>query len=202
MSNLVQLQRGLLNLLKARPLETRGDSYLERVATSNELLLAREIALWWRAFSLETYCVFTAGLLNRLGTFNQAVEAFFSEGSTASFIEELSQDFLARMSTDKDPLVASLARFERALLRVKRGDPGIYTMEWNRNPESLLSAILRGTPLPPAETDRIYRTTTSARIPKLVSCELIYRARAEFGSKAEKAPSSKVCCMDSPHATY
>jgi hypothetical protein len=176
MTDLAQLQRGLLSLLKARPIAAPEDPYLERVAASNELLLAREIALWWRAFSLESYCVFTSTLLKRFGAFNQAVEAFFCEGATSPFVEQLSQDFLAWVSTHKHPLVASMARFERALLRVKRGDSGVYQLEWNRNPESLLSAILQGRDLPRVEMDRVYRTTISASIPKLVSCEVISQA--------------------------
>jgi hypothetical protein len=202
MTDLAQLQRSLLSLLKARPLASPVDPYLQRVAESNELSLAREIALWWRAFSLESYCVFTSTLLKRLGTFDQEIEAFFNEGATSPFIEQLSQDFLAWASTYKDPLVASMARFERTLLRVKRGDTGVYVFEWNRNPESLFSAILQGRQLPPAEMDHIYRITVSARIPKLVRCELVEkRSKAsESLSKVGTVPSSTVSCMDSRHA--
>lgn len=202
MTDLAQLQRGMLSLLKGRSLEAPADSYLRRVAESNELLLAREILLWWRAFSLETYCVFTARLLSRLGIFQQAIERFFCENSTSPLLEQLSQDFLAWMSMHKDPLVASMARFERALLRVARGDSRVYQLEWNRNPESLLSAILRETELPPVETDHIYRITVSARIPKLVSCELIETRPkvSEFLSIVGRAPNSRVLCMDNRHA--
>ena len=162
MSDLRDVQRGLLCLLKGRRPEAALDPYLARVAASQELLLAREIALWWRAFSLETYCLFTSRLMNRLGIFNPAVEEFFRECSTSPFIEELSQEFLARVSTHQNPLVASVARFERALCRVKRGDEAAYEIEWDRNPQLLLDAILRGAPLPPAE-DRTYKTIISPR---------------------------------------
>jgi len=200
MTDLTQLQRGLLNLMKGRPIEAHADYYLQRVAVSNELLLAKEIALWWRAFGLETYCIFTSRLLNRLGIFDQAVETFFCECSTSPFIEKLSQDFLAWMSMHKDPLVASVARFERALIKVKRGDSGIYRLDWSCNPESLLNAILQGTGFPPAEIHQIYRTTISSRIPGLVSCERVERTKAsESSSRVGRAPSNTVSCMDSRH---
>jgi hypothetical protein len=196
MTDLAQLQRGLLSLLKARPIAAPTDTYFERVAASNELSLAREIALWWRAYSLETYCVFTSTLLKRFGLFDKVIEAFFCSAATSPFIEQLSQDFLMWVSGHRDPLVASIASFERALLRVKRGDSRVYQLEWNRNPESLMSAILQGRELPRVETDRVYRMTISASIPKLVSCEVI-TAESRVGT----APSSKVSCTDTRRAT-
>jgi hypothetical protein len=175
MSNLNQMQRGLLNLLKGRSVDVRGDSYLRRVADSDELALAREIALWWRAFGLESYCVLTSQLLSRLGIFNDVVAAFFCECSTSPFIERLSQEFLVWLSAYKDPLVASMARFECALIRAKRGEPGVHQLEWTLDPESLFSAILMGTELPRPDKHRIYRTTVSADLPSFVSCELVER---------------------------
>jgi hypothetical protein len=173
MTNLAQMQRGLLSLLKGRAVDAFADAYLHGVSRSSELALAREIAVWWRAFGLETYCVLTSRLLHRMGIFDQLVEAFFCECRTSPFIEQLSQEFLDWLSGHQNPLVASMARFERALIRAKRGNPGVCELEWNRNPEWLFRAILEGTELPPVEGDRVYRTTVSANLPYLVSCELV-----------------------------
>ena len=158
-------------------METAGNAYLEQVAASRELALTKEIAVWWRAFGLETYCVFTAKLLNRLGIFSESVAAFFRAGPTSPYIEQLSQDFLGWMSKNEDPLISLLAGFERALIRVKRGDPGVYHLDWHSNPDSLLNAILNGTELPRPEAGRIYRTTVAANIPRLVRCE-VFESRA------------------------
>ncbi len=171
MTELASLQRGLLALLKERPVETDADLYLERVAASAELALAKEITVWWRAFGLETYCVFTSKLLKRLGQFDQSVEAFFRAGPTSPYIEQLSQDFLSWLSIHDNPFVSSLAQFEWAIIRVKRGDQQMYEVDWDCNPNALLEAILRETELPQADFDGGYRTTISAKIPGFVSCE-------------------------------
>lgn len=200
MSNLGELQRGLLCLVKGRPIEVRLDSYLASVAASRELLLVKEIALWWRAFSLESYCLFTSRLMNRLGGFNAAVDSYFCQHSTSPFIEELSQDFLAWVITQQSSMVATVARFERALLRVKRGDDAAYQVEWDRNPQSLLDAILRGATLPPAEANRSYRTIISAQVPDLVCYELIEDPSGRCENTAGTAPNSTAYRTDIPRA--
>ena len=170
MTDLAQLQRGLLCLMKDRAAPRVDDPYLQRVAESRELAMAREVAIWWRKLGLESYCVFTSRLLKRLGLFDELAESFFCRTAVSPFIEKLGADFLAEQSDHPDSLVASMARFELALVRVKQGDAREYQVDWNSNPESVFQALFQDLELPAAEPERLYRMSISARIPNLVSC--------------------------------
>src|ERR1700693_6159229 len=115
MSGLAQLQDSMLRLIKARPVNTK-DSYLELVEGSGELAAIREIAIWWRTYHLERACLHTARLMKRLGLFSQAVATFCASTAASPFAEEIGRQFVAAMSGHADPLVASMAQFEAALL--------------------------------------------------------------------------------------
>lgn len=169
MSGLAQLQDGMLRLIKARPINTK-DSYLELVEGSGELAAIREIAIWWRTYHLERTCVHTARLMRRLGLFGQAVAEFYAGAPAAPFAEEVGRQFVAAMSGHADPLVASMAQFEAALLKVRAGGAGRYGIEWDRNPNDVFRALERGGELPASEGMPCYFVEVAANIPGMVCC--------------------------------
>jgi hypothetical protein len=172
MSDLGQLQDNMLRLIKARPINTK-DSYLELVEGSGELAAIREIAIWWRTYHLERTCVHTARLMRRLGLFGQAVAEFYASSAASPFAEEIGRQFVAAMSGHANPLVASMARFEAALLKVRAGDAGRYGIEWDRNPNDVFRALEQGGELPASEEMSCYYLEVAATIPGMVCCTYI-----------------------------
>jgi hypothetical protein len=169
MSGLAQLQDSMLRLIKARPINTR-DSYLELVEGSGELAAIREIAIWWRTYHLERTCVHTARLMRRLGLFGQAVAKFYASTAASPFAEEAGRQFAAAMSGHADPLVASMAQFEAALLNVRAGSACRYGIEWDRNPNDVFRALEQGGELPASEGMPCYFVEVAANIPGMVCC--------------------------------
>src|SRR5271166_3262233 len=112
MTSLPTQQRRLLKLIKGRTHDCIDDPYLSAVAHSRELAVIREIAVWWRAYQIQTCCPLTSKLLQRLDKFDRTVELFFSNTATSPFVEQLSADFLQYLLNDAHPLVPELASFE------------------------------------------------------------------------------------------
>jgi hypothetical protein len=169
MSGLAQLQDSTLRLIKGRPINTK-DSYLDLVRGSGELVAIREIAIWWRTYHLERTCVHTARLMRRLGLFGQAVAGFFASTAASSFAEDAGRRFAAAMSGHADPLVASMAQFEAALLKVRAGSACRYGIEWDRNPNDVFRALEQGWELPASEGVPCYFVEVAANIPGMVCC--------------------------------
>jgi hypothetical protein len=67
-------------------------------------------------------------------------------------------------------VVAALAQFELAMLKVKQGDTLEYTVDWDRNPDGVFACVTTGSELPAAEADQ-YKTYISHAIPGLVRCD-------------------------------
>ena len=169
MSGLAQLQDSMLRLIKARPINTK-DSYLELVEGSGELVAIREIAIWWRTYHLERTCVHTARLMRRLGLFGQAVAEFYAGTAASPFAEEAGRQLVAAMSGHADHLVASIAQFEAALLKVRAGSAARYGIEWDRNPNDVFRALEQGAELPASEGMPCYFVEVAANIPGMVCC--------------------------------
>lgn len=140
--NLASLQRNLLALVKQKPLSDKDDPYLQRVAEGNEIRLVREIVAWWRAYGLSTYCPLTSALLVREERFEQALSEYIHSGQISPFIEEQGVRFLEQMSRDPAPLVAEVAQFELALIRVNQGDAKTYHIPWSYDPLPVLDALV------------------------------------------------------------
>ena len=162
-------QRGLLNLIKSRAVAP-NDPYLRHVANSRELAMLREIALWWRAFQIETRCRFTSRLLKRLDLFRALVEAYFNNSATSPFVEDLSRDFLLSLSHHPAPLVRSVSQFERAFLETRAGSPEAFEVLWDRNPDILLRALEESTALPELEPRCVYRMQIARDLPQVFAC--------------------------------
>ena len=175
MSTLADYQRGVRDLIKGRNARTPEDPHLAAVAGSPGLAAIRKIAVWWRSFGVENYCVFTAQVLKKAGIFDSSVEEFYCTQNVSPYVEKAGEHFLALMSTHPDPLVAEMGQLERALLKVRRGDPGEFQLEWDRNPDAVFHALATKSDLPPAETGCAYKLTVSGAIPGLVRCECVER---------------------------
>lgn len=169
MLNLELQQRGLLDLVKSRG-GFPDDPYLQRVAASRELMMVREIAIWWRAFQLEAQCRFTSRLLKRFACFNLTVTNYFNKNATSPFIEELSRDFLKSLRTHHNKLIAALSQFEYALLETHNGSDGTWEIVWDRNPNLVILALEKGIPLPLPEPECRYRMRVARDLPGAITC--------------------------------
>lgn len=188
---LATVQRGLRDLLRGRPMVERHP-YLADVAASDRLDLLREIVLWWRAFGLERTSPLTAALLKRHGRFDETVSRFVVEQSISPYVEQLGEAFAAAHRDDPDELVATVASFEWALMRVKRGDPGTYEVDWPAEPYAVLHGLLMGRQLPSGSPGRAaYRTVVSAAVAGHFTV-------TELAGTAELAPIAEMASAGGP----
>jgi hypothetical protein len=98
------------------------------------------------------------------------VEKFYHGQNVSSYVEKAGEQFLQELGGHAHPVVAALAQFELALLKVKQGDSREFTVEWDRNPDAVFACFTSGGELPSPEADR-YRTYISRDIPGLVRCD-------------------------------
>lgn len=180
MSTLAEYQKHMRNMLKGRSGPPAGDEHLALVARSPGLALLREISVWWRTLAVESYCPWTSRLLNKLGIFAGCVESFYCSQNVSPYVEKAGEQFLTTIGEHPQPLVAALARFELAILKVKRGDTREYCVEWDRNPDTVFASLLSGGDLPLAEADS-YVTHISQAIPGLVSCDRLSTTNPSAG---------------------
>jgi hypothetical protein len=142
-------QRQMLELLQFSPAKLESnDPYVERLAGACELATIREIILWWRLFDLETYCALTASVLKQRGIFDDEVRAFLGRGRFTRLRDKLRTAFLAEMRHHDDELIAAVAGFELALIKVKDGDPAPYQVNWGCDPRPVIKSLLNRQPLP------------------------------------------------------
>ena len=164
MTVLEQQQRGLLALLKRRPVEDGADRWLDEVAESPALAMMQEIALWWRCYQISAACRFASRLLKQLGRFEEAVAYFFEARPTSSFTEELGREFLNSLAADADPLVREVAATELHLFTLDGAE-----VPWDRNPNDVFTALDRLTPVPPPDPDYAY----TLRVSRLLHCDRV-----------------------------
>lgn len=78
--SLEQLQTSLSALIKSRAVSSQENvGYINKIKSSDNLLLIRKIALWWRKTQIEQYCILTATLLKEMGTFEIQLSNFFRQ---------------------------------------------------------------------------------------------------------------------------
>ncbi len=163
--DIATLQRELFRLIKStHRVNEDTDPYIHLVAKSEHLRVVRDIVFLWRAYDLERYCVFTMALLKRKGLFEETVLTFVQKKSISPFIEKLGAAFLEEMSGHIDTLISSVARFEAALIKVKRGDTATYVVEWDHEPYSLLAGLMANTSLDDTSIRGSYRTVISKEL--------------------------------------
>jgi hypothetical protein len=171
MTELEVQPRGLLDLIKGRN-PSPDDPYLRLVAKSRGLAMLREIALWWRAFQVESRCRFTSRLLKRRGIFHSLIEDYFESNPTPPFIEDLSREFLHSLRAHTDSLVRSVSQFEYGFLEVRAGSAQAFEVFWDRHPDFVLRAIDDSTEIPGPEIGRIYRMQIDRVLPRFFACTL------------------------------
>ncbi len=157
MPGLAEHQRAMLALMKGRPSGMAADSYYARLEPTKELALLREIAVWWRALTIEGACPSAARLLKRLGRFESCIAQFYEGQNVSPYVERASAQFLRHLEDDRDPLARAMVAFEQAVARLRGGEPGPFAVEWDRDPESVFAALESGIPLPQAEDGAAYR---------------------------------------------
>jgi hypothetical protein len=172
--SLLTQQRQLLALLQAEdPATAPGvadDAYLSQVAGSEALDVTRYIGLWWREYSIEQWCALTCALLKQRGTFTDTVRRFSLLEGLSRYIEEVGDRFLETMGAHPDPLVASVAGFELALIRAAQGDDTPRVIEWDREPGQVVASLVEGRSVEDCPVGR-YRTQVSPRLPQLFEIE-------------------------------
>lgn len=169
MTQLEVYQRGLLDLVKERGTPP-NDPYLRKVASSRELAMIREIAIWWRKFQLESQCRLTSRLLKRLDCFDETVVSYFNNNQTSPFVEELTDDFLSSLRKHPDCLIRTISQFELALLRARAGVDEHFEILWDRHPDLIFKSLEKASELPPPEPGCIYRMKIARDLPGMVAC--------------------------------
>lgn len=148
-----------------------ADAHVREVARSAQAEVAREVVAWWHAWRIERYCPLTSALLQRLDQFEAAVAADLRSSGPRHFIETTGAQFLAAMHAHPDPLVAAVARFEDAMLRVKQGDEAEFRVAWPCDPRPVLNALVLGTPLDTAPAPGAWRIVVAHHLPGMMQVQ-------------------------------
>lgn len=162
--DIASLQRQLLALItEVNPRISVEDSYIKTIQESHQLRTLHKIIDLWRTFDLQSYCPITAAFLKRQGIFEAEIEACKNLSHESPFIENLCMHFLDLMAQSSSPYLASLARFERAVLRVKQGDAKTHVTKWTCNPYALIAYALGQGQTPPLQVGD-YKTVVAKDI--------------------------------------
>ena len=166
-------QRKLLNLFRSTyQADEEEDDYMRRVAQSKDLEEGRRNIFLWRLWVLERTAVLTSTLLKRRGILTETVGSFITRQNISPFRETQAPAFLEAMSTHVDSLVASVAQFELALLKIKSGDPNDYVIRWSVDPHAILNSLAKDLPLAVSPEHALYEIHVSREFPsqfKIVS---------------------------------
>jgi hypothetical protein len=146
--DLADHQRRLLGLFRSTyQVRADDDSYIRRVAQSKDLEEARRNVFLWRIYVLERTCVLTFTLLKRRNLLKKTLNAFITRHNISPFRETQAPAFLESLSDHHDSLIASVAQFELALMKVREGDPCCYLVHWSVEPYTILNSLAKDTPL-------------------------------------------------------
>ncbi len=150
-------QRAMRDLIRGHAVA--DDPYIAAAAASTGLDVTRDTIRGCQRFRLDRHCRLTTAMLRRRGRYDDVL-ADVARGAVSPYIEELSGAFLDAASACGDPLVATVAAFERALLR---DDANETSVEWPCDPYPILGALLVGAELPDV-AGAPHRTTVSSAI--------------------------------------
>ena len=146
--DLANYQRILLGLIRSNyQVRPDDDAYFHRVSQSRDLEEARGNIFLWRVWVLERNCVLTFTLLKQRNLLKQELDVFIRQHNISPFRETQPPDFLAALGSHDDPLIASVAKFELSLWKVKQGDPASYTVSWPVEPHSILNNLAKNIPI-------------------------------------------------------
>jgi hypothetical protein len=175
MLTLAEQQQSLLRILceDTEPLPT--DPWLSEVIHSPGLVMIREIAAWWLRFQIESQCRLTSRLMKRMGSFDDYLAAHARQNSIPQPIEELTRQFLTSLTSHPDQLLRAVAAFEQACLTPSDAHQPASTTTWDRNPNTVLTALSQCTELPAPEPGAEYTLTlepdpTNPVSPRKITC--------------------------------
>jgi uncharacterized protein (UPF0276 family) len=174
--SLEEHQRAMSDLIRGR--DVADDPYIAAAAQSTGLQVTRDSIRGWRSFRLDRNCRLTAAILKQRGLYEEVLDEMERE-PLSPFIEPLSAAFLAMAATRGDELIASVAKFEQALLR--EDDDTEEPVEWPCNPYDVFSALLGGEAVP-ALPEAAHRTIVSRAIPGLFRVEQRFNPERSEGS--------------------
>ena len=143
MTSLQEHQRAMRDLIRGH--RVADDPYIAAAAQSIGLEVTRDTIRGWRRFRLDRNCRLTSAILRQRGLYDEVFESIDRE---LPFIEELAAVFLNEAAARGDTLVATVARFERALLTA--GDVE-QPIDWPCDPYDVLGPLLTGGEVPPLE---------------------------------------------------
>ena len=168
---LAEMQRALRDVLrKSGPPPSSDDpelsTYLREVTSSGRVEILTQIMQSWRTYDVKRACPLTAAALQARGSWESTLEYFNAEPHSP-FVERLADRFLDVASEHVDPLVASVARFERAYLAALRGTGERFVVRWDRDPAAVLSRLAMSMPLDDLDADSTYLTIVGRDLPDL-----------------------------------
>jgi hypothetical protein len=155
---LAELQRAMRDLIRGDAVA--DDPYVRAASECVGLQVTRDTIRGWQRFRLSRNCRLTTPMLSARGILDEVLDA---TECRSPYIEELANAFLRAACALGDPLVVSVASFERALLR---GDDVEETIAWPCDPYAVLGALLQGAEIPEMAAVP-YQTVVSKRIPGL-----------------------------------
>jgi hypothetical protein len=159
-------QRKLLGLIRSSyQVRDDDDPYIQRVAHSNDLREARRNIFLWRLWVLERTCFLTCNLLKQRKLLDETLTLFMTRQNLSPFRETHAPAFLDMLSRDSDCLIASVAQFELALMKVRQGDPGTFIVNWSVEPHSVLYNLARDIPLADSAPSGTYEIHISHELP-------------------------------------
>jgi hypothetical protein len=124
-------------------------------------------------FVLERMCPLTFALLKSRRALGDLVDVFIRERNISPFRETQAPDFLDMVSAHPDRLLASVAGFERALMRVREGESGPFEVTWKVDPYVVLHRLARQQPLDESIQEGAWRVVVSPQEPGLFSIERV-----------------------------
>ena len=165
--DLATQQRKLLGLFRSTYTVTADDdSYIQKVARSRDLAEGKKNIALWRVWVFERTCALTVNLLRRRKTLNRLIEGFIASQNISPFRETQAPAFLEWLANSDDDLVASVAKFELALMKVRQGDRHTYTISWKVEPASLLHCLAKDLPFDDEVRSGNYEVVVSREIPE------------------------------------
>jgi hypothetical protein len=158
-------QRKLLGLFRTTyKVSADDDPYIHKVAHSKDLVEGRGNIFLWRVFVLERTCALTATLLRQRNILEETLHTFIANNNISPFRETQAPAFLESLRSHPDHLIASVSRFELALMKVREGDLGFYAIAWKLDPHSILNSLAKNLPLKTAAPQGFYQTLVSRKI--------------------------------------
>jgi hypothetical protein len=168
-------QRKLLGLIRdTYQVHPDDDAYIHGVAHSKDLKEARRNVFMWRIFVLERTAPLTFTYLKRRHLLEAALSTFIQQENISPFRETQAPAFLEAMGHHTDRLVASVAQFELALMKVKQGAPETHVVTWDIEPHALLKSLVTDLPLEGVPREGNYQIIVSRDVPshfQIVSIE-------------------------------